>query len=324
MAVFVDYILAPSGKNLLTAPQLADKMNQAMSDTGDSPTLANAPLVLQRSLIFPYVEGLDFVRAVWTAKGREAAFAGLLDHPPSSTYEIMTPSVYLNHGPVPLLRMPGIHSLIDPLYRPYDIGVMGEFDVQVMAELFGGPQMAEALAPAWRGGIYYAAQQKAAKTQATQDSPASLALLYLSRWSTPQAALAFANMYAREIPRKYDHAVVVPADSSDAGDASIVTRIWNTSEGPVLVVVSGKTVFISESFPLELARKLEFVMMGSIVDSATSVVVQNQVPRTDLTVNLRRWLFAMSAPNRGRLHDILTILQPCSAGQVSRCLDHDR
>ncbi len=304
MAVFVDYILAPAGKNLLTAPQLADKMNQAMSDTGDSPTLANAPLLLQRSLIFPYVDGLDFVRAVWTAKGREAAFTGMLDHPPSSTYEIMTPAVYLNHGPVPLLRMPDIHPLIDPQYRPYDIGVMGEFDVQVMAELFGGPAAAKVLAPAWRGGIYYTAQSKAATTEGAQDAPASLALLYLSRWTTPQAALAFANLYALEIPRKYDHAVIAPAQDSGGADASTITRIWNTSEGPVLVAVSGKTVFVSESFPVDLARKLEFVMMGSIVDSATSVVVQNEMPQKDLTTDLRHWLLAMSVPEMLRGHKV--------------------
>ena len=138
MAVFINYVLAPSGKNLLTAPQLADKMNEAMGDTSDSPTLANAPLLLQRSLIFPYIAGLNFVRAVWTAKGTQAAFAGMLDHPPSSTFEIMNPAAYLTHAPVPLLQMPDIHSLIDSQYDPYDIGVMGEFDVQVMAELFGG------------------------------------------------------------------------------------------------------------------------------------------------------------------------------------------
>ncbi len=298
MAVFVNYILAPSGKNLLTAPQLADKMNQAMGDTGDSPTLANAPLLLQQSLIFPYIDGLDFVRAVWTAKGKQAAFAGMLDHPPSSTYEIMTPSVYLHHGPVPQLRMPDIHPLIDPQYRPYDIGVMGEFDVQVMAELFGGHAAADALAPAWRGGIYYTAQTKAATTANARNSTASLALLYLSRWTTPQAALAFANLYALEIPRKYDHAVIEPANDTDTdtSDTPIATRIWNTSEGPVLVAVSGKTVFISESFPIDLARKLEFVMMGSIVGSATSVTVQNNMPRKDLTAGLRRWLFVLSTP----------------------------
>lgn len=305
MAVFVDYILAPAGKSVLTAPQLADKMNQAMGDTGDSPTLANAPLLLQRSLIFPYVDGLDFVRAVWTANGRQAAFAGLLDRPPSSTYEIMTPSVYLKHRPVPLLWMPDIHSLIDPQYRPYDVGVMGEFDVKVMAELFGGPAVAAALAPAWQGGIYYTAQAKTANTESERDTPASLALFYLSRWTTPEAALAFANMYALEIPRKYDHVAAAPEEGSDTPDSSDMTRIWNTSEGPVLIAVSGRTVFISESFPTDLARKLEFVMMGSVVDSATSVIVKNEMHGTDLTAGLRRWLFLLSAAEERRLHGIL-------------------
>ena len=300
MAVFVDYVLAPSGKTILTAPQLADKMNQAMGDTSDSPTLANAPLLLQRSLVFPYIEGLNFVRAVWTAKGRPAAFGGMLDHPPSSTYEIMNPAAYLTHAPVPLLRMPDIHSLIDSQYRPYDIGVMGEFDVQVMAELFGGQAAAGALAPAWRGGIYYTAQSKEATTASAKDSTASLALLYLSRWATPEAALAFANLYAAEIPRKYDDAVLAPADDADAPDGSIITRIWKTSEGPLLVVVSGKTVFISESFPMDLARKLEFVMMGSIVDSATSVTVENRVPQKELTTGLRHSLFAFTASKDAR------------------------
>ncbi len=318
MAVFIDYVLAPSGKTLLTAPQVADKMNEAMGDSSDSPTLANAPLLLQRSLIFPYIAGLNFVRAVWTAKGTQAAFAGMLDHPPSSTFEIMNPTAYLTHAPVPLLKMPDIHSLIDAQYDPYDIGVMGEFDVQVMAELFGGQAAADALAPAWRGGIYYTAQSKQATTASEKDSTASLALLYLSRWATPQAALAFANLYAAEIPRKYDDATLEPADENDAPDGTIITRIWKTSEGPVLVVVSDKTVFISESFPMDLARKLEFVMMGSIVDSATSVQVENRVPQTDLTGALRSWLFAETAPDEKRMHDILTTLQPRSTGLVAR------
>jgi hypothetical protein len=294
MAVFIDYVLAPSGKSLLTAPQVVDKMNQAMGDSSDSPTLANAPLLLQQSLIFPYVAGLNFVRAVWTAKGRDAAFAGMLDHPPSSTYELMNPTAYLTHAPVPMLRMPDIHSLIDSQYRPYDIGVMGEFDVQVMAELFGGQAAADALAPAWRGGIYYTAQSREATTASAKDSTSSLALLYLSRWATPEAAVAFANLYAAEIPRKYDHAMIEPADDTDAAEGSIVTRIWKTSEGPVLVVVSGKTVFISESFPMDLARKLEFVMMGSIVDSATSVTVENRVPQKELTSGWRHSLIALT------------------------------
>jgi hypothetical protein len=287
MAVFIDYALAPTGKNLLTAPDLADKMNEAMSDSSDSPTLASAPLLLQRSLLFPYVDGLDFVRAVLMANGKQAAFAGMLDHPPSSTYEIMTPKIYLDHDPVPLLHMPDIHPLIDGGYRPYDVGVMGEFDVQLIAELFGGPEAAKALAPAWRGGIYYTAQSKTAKTRVEQNSLGSLALMYLSRWATPETARAFANVYAREIPRKYDGAVLRPADSSDM-DAS--TRVWTTPQGPVLMVVSGRTVFISESFPLELARKLQALMITSTVDSSDTVEVQLNAPTVELTAGLRRFL----------------------------------
>ncbi len=300
MAVFIDYTLAPTGKTLLTAPELADKMNEAMSDNSDSPTLANAPLLLQRSLLFPYVDGLNFVRAVLDARGRQAAFAGMLDRPPSSTYEIMTPKVYLDRSPVPLLHMPDIHPLIDPQYRPYDIGVMGEFDVQLMTELFDSPAAASSLASAWRGGIYYTAQSKAVKTDAAQNSTDSLALLYLSRWATPEAAHAFAAIYARQLPRKYDHVDAQPGDGETGTETGISTQIWNTSEGPVLIAVSGRTVFISESFPLELARKLQLVMMGSIVDSAGSVLVQtrpvqSKTPRMELTAELRHYLLAAGA-----------------------------
>jgi hypothetical protein len=289
MAAFIDYALAPAGKTVLTAPEVVEKMNQAMADSADSPTLASAPLLLQQSLVFPYVAGLDFVRAVLVAKGKQAAFAGTLDRPPSSTYEIMTPKVYLKHEPVPLLHMPDIHPFIDAEYRPYDIGVMGEFDVQILAELFGGHRAAKTLTRAWRGGIYYAAQSKSAKNGAAQASPASLALLYLSRWTTPQAAQAFADVYAREIPRKYDHAVSVPDSDSEAVPPASETRIWNTPEGPVLIVVKGRTVYISESFPMELARKLQLVMMGSIADTGSMVAMKE--PQEGLTAPLRHWLF---------------------------------
>ncbi|MHB8302219.1 MAG: hypothetical protein ACYDC6_05170 [Acidobacteriaceae bacterium] len=306
MAVFIDYALAPAGKNILTAPQTVDKMNQAMADSSDSPTLSSAPLLLQRSLIFPYVQGLDFVRAVLAAKGQQAAFAGTLDRPPSSTYQIMTPKVYMDHAPVPLLHMPDIHSLIEAHYSPYDVGVMGEFDVQILTELFGGPAAANALTPAWRGGIYYTAQSKEAKTAAEQDSPASLALLYLSRWATPQAAQSFAEIYAREVPRKYDRAISKTDGLPEPANTREHSWIWDTAEGPVLIVRSGRTVYISESFPMNLARKLQLVMMGSIQDSSGSVLVRTHSPnmgmsqpnlaQISLTAPLRRSLFRAGIP----------------------------
>ncbi len=56
------------------------------------------------------------------------------------------------HTPVPVLRLPDIHPLLDAEYTPYDVGVMGELDVRILTELFGGQEMAKALTPAWNGG----------------------------------------------------------------------------------------------------------------------------------------------------------------------------
>ncbi len=295
MAVFIDYALAPAGKNLLTAPDLVRTMKQAMNDNTDSPVMARAPLLLQQSLIFPYREGLDFITAVLRAKGKDAAFAGTLDRPPSSTYEILNPQAYLDHAKVPLLTMPDIHGLIGPEYKPYDVGVMGELDVRILTALFGGQQAAGVLAPAWRGGIYYAAQSRKARTAAEKTSTASLGLLYLSRWATPKAAQGFADIYAAEIGRKYDHAIPRASDAQPSSDKEI-ERIWDTPEGPVLIAVSGKTVFISESFPMPLARKLEFVMMGSVANSARNAIAANVQPSAELSSSLRQFLYKAGIP----------------------------
>ena len=50
----------------------------------------------------------------------------------------MNPHAYEQQAKVPLLNMPDIHPIIDAEYNPYDIGVMGELDVRILAELFGG------------------------------------------------------------------------------------------------------------------------------------------------------------------------------------------
>ena len=90
-----------------------------------------------------------------------------------------------------------------PNTSPYDIGVMGQLDVSILAELFGGQAIAKSLTPEWAGGIYYAVQRKSAKTAAEKASTASLSLLYLSNWRSELAAQAFATMYAAELKVKY-------------------------------------------------------------------------------------------------------------------------
>jgi hypothetical protein len=258
MAVYVDYSLAPSGKSLLTAPDLVDDLTDSAGDSSDSPVLARAPLLLKESLLFPYQDGLKFEQALLKAEGPGGAFAGVLDRPPATSFEIMNPRAYMRKQKVSVLQMPDLHPVLDASYDPYDIGVMGQLDVRMLTELFGGPQMSTALTPAWDGGIYYAAQSKKAKTAAEKDSTASVGLLYLSQWKTPEAAVAFTKMYADELSKKYSG---VSRDANDEADKT--EQIYNTNEGPVMLTTNGRLVLVSESFDLTTARKLTFLMMGA-------------------------------------------------------------
>ena len=200
-----------------------------------SPVMARAPKLLQESLLFPYRDGLEFEQRLLKDKGQQYAFAGVLDNPPSSSYEIMNPRAYERRQSVPLLRMPDVHGLLDADYDPYDVGVMGELDVKILSEIFGGDDEAAALTPQWNGGLYYAVQAKSAKTPEEKASTASLRLLYLSAWRSEAAAAEFAKMYGREIGMQYSG---VQRDSS--AESTPDEQIYRTNEGPVLIVRAGR------------------------------------------------------------------------------------
>ena len=283
-AVMMDYILKPMGKSLVKDPEVMDSVNQQMSASQDSPILARAPLLLSESLLFPYREGLSFEQDVWMDQGRTAAFTGTLDHPPTSSWEILNPREYeARHTPaVPLL--PNIHPLVDSLYKPYDIGQMGQLDVRILTEIFGGEQAARDLTPAWDGGLYWAGQRLSAKAPADKAKTDSIAIFYLSAWRNAASARAFAELYADELERKYSSVQLEsgspnaaqashssgfkvfpppaspPDASSDATNSAPATlpgeQVYSTSEGPVVITTRGKQVFVAESFPLDLARKL--------------------------------------------------------------------
>jgi hypothetical protein len=258
MVVFLDYSLQPLGKTLLTAPEVVDMMKDHMADTSDSPVLSRAPLLLEESMIFPYREGLSFEQQLLKDKGVQGAFVDALDHPPATSFEILNPHAYERGEKPPLLKMPDVHSLLDSSYDPYDVGAVGQLDVRILAKLFGGDGASAALTPAWDGGIYWAGQSKKAKTAAEKASTSSLAIFYLSAWKTPEAAKAFAKIYASDLDKKYSN---VKPDAPDTSNSE--EKTWQTGEGPVLIAVHGKQVFVSESFDLNTARKLELMVTGA-------------------------------------------------------------
>ncbi len=261
-AVMIDYELKPSGKSLIKNPEILDFWKDQMTGT-DSPVMARAPLLLSESMLFPYKEGLSFEQDIWMDEGRTPAFAGALDRPPTSSWEIINPRVYEKHEIPAIPLLPNIHPLVDALYRPYDIGQVGQLDLHIIAELFGGDQAARDLTPAWNGGLYWAGQLRSATTPAAQDSTKSLAIFYLSVWKNAESAQDFAKLYGDSLGRKYTSvkldktaAGATPSDDSEE-------QVYSTEEGPVVITVRDKLVFVAESFPVGLARKLTALILDA-------------------------------------------------------------
>jgi len=276
-AVMMDFVLKPMGKSLVKDPEVMELLKEHMTGAGDSPVMARAPLLLSESMLFPYREGLSFEQDVWMDQGRDAAFAGALDNPPSSTWEIINPRVYEAHKTPAIPLLPDIHPLLDKMYVPYDIGQIGQLDVHIMAALFGGDQAARNLTPAWNGGMYWAGQLKSAaagegkkpgeaeaRPLGDANSTKSLAIFYYSAWKNTGTAEAFAKMYADSLGRKYSGLKEdTEAEKSGGSNKAETEQVFTTNEGPVLITIRGDHVFIAESFPLETARTLTALILDS-------------------------------------------------------------
>jgi hypothetical protein len=261
-AVMMDYVLKPMGRSLVKDPEVMDLVKQQMAASEDSPVLSRAPILLSESLLFPYREGLSFEQDVWMDQGQAAAFAGALDHPPTSSWEIINPREYEKHHVPAVPILPDIHPLVDAVYKPYDIGQVGQLDLHILAQIFGGEASTRDLTPAWNGGIYWAGQRLDAKTPAEQASTKSLALFYLSAWKNAASAQSFAQLYANELGRKYS-GLKLDLDAQAATPSGIQQQVWTTTEGPVLITTRGNLVFVSESFPLDMARKLTTLILDA-------------------------------------------------------------
>jgi len=257
MVVMLDYSLAATGKTLLDMPQIGEAMKQGMLDGPDSPTFSKAPIFLKEELTFPYRYGMDFTLALERAGGKKLAFEGAFNNPPTTTREIMEPDTYLGHEKLDPLKRIDFKKDFEK-YDTFDIGAIGEFDVDVLVEQYAGRQEAEAMYPSWRGGYYFAGRPKGTTS-------GYLGVVYLSRWANPEKASEFAADYARSLAKRYDEhqplgsegKVVEDAPPAESWKTLRGRHAWMTEEGAVIIEVRGDEVMISESIDDETTKRVE-------------------------------------------------------------------
>jgi hypothetical protein len=258
-AMMFQYALAPTGHSIADSPALVQAMEtESMTGTPSTKVFNEAPIFMKESLTFPYTYGMEFVIKLLQKAGKAKAYAGLLQNPPHTTRQIMQPETYLSNEKIEPMPVPDFKRDFKD-YQKFDIGAMGEFDVAVLVEQYAGKTQSSRIYPEWRGGYYYAARPKS-------NSAAALALLYVSRWASPEAAADFAGIYAQSLQKRYKKVegeeAATPNPSSGADEKSEAVPLkgrhsWTTEDGVIVIEQQADTVFISESLDAATTAALE-------------------------------------------------------------------
>ena len=272
MIVYFDYLLKPYGRTLGDTPDARDFIRDKMASTYDTALVVrNAPLLLKEVALFPYREGLLFELELLTKGGTEMAFAGAFVRPPVNTHEILEPAAYIQREKTPAVSIADLTPVLAGNYEPYDSGSMGQLDVRILAQQLGCENDMFSIAPEWQGGAYVAVQRKVAgrTPDSPKDSPistADLALLYVSRWKTPEAAHRFMEIYRKSLVKRVmvsDEKPWLPAGCSSEAECARHNAVRvNTEEGPIfLELLADDTVFIAHSFSEDTANSLRQVVL---------------------------------------------------------------
>jgi hypothetical protein len=258
MVVYVDYLLKPVGRSLEDTPGLIYQMEEpAVKAVIDSQLMHDAPMILREMGGFAYQEGLIFEGELLHKGGKKMAFAGAFARPPRNSHEVLQPAAYINGEKLPVVRIPDMGEILNHEYDAYDSGGIGELDVRALLKQYGERKIADEISSAWQGGAYVTFRRKDKTIAEVAPSTGDVALLYVSRWKTPQAAEWFASFYGRAVSQRYHSsaAETVPACSGPECPVSVVQI--GTEEGAVIVEHwKDNSVVVSESFDPALAAKL--------------------------------------------------------------------
>jgi hypothetical protein len=134
----------------LTPSEQADAALAAASDR--SPRRDAAPAVIRESMLFPYQEGLRFVRTLYQRGGWAAVDRAYRD-PPTSTEQLLHPERYLTNRDQPqAVTVPDLSGRLGGGWRSGVEVSFGELDARLLLQGELAVAAAEAAAEGWDGG----------------------------------------------------------------------------------------------------------------------------------------------------------------------------
>jgi hypothetical protein len=222
-----------------------DLIELARGSAGSDDSLARVPLVVRTELLFPYIDGFNFVRQAYRQAGNDyAALDDLFKNPPESTAQLLHPEKYRNHVQPVDVQLTDVAARLGPDWRKVGSGVLGELDTRIVLEQWGTDH-SEAISTAsgWSGDQWQVVEKDGRS-----------AIVLRSTWETPEAARSFFTSFARGLRSRFDSATV---EESSSTRQALTTPVAATD-----VRWQGSDVLTVIAFDRDSAR--------AIVDAATT------------------------------------------------------
>jgi hypothetical protein len=209
----------------------------ARGAAGSDNSLARVPLIMRTELLFPYVEGFNFVRTAYRLGGY-AAIDELFSKPPQSTAQVLHYDKYRDNVLPVDVQLPDFAAELGAGWRHLGGGVFGELDTRVLLEQWGTERGdAVRLASGWAGDGWQLVEKDGRP-----------AIILKSTWESPDAAQNFFSAHTRGLRARFDSAMT---EESSSTRQALTTPVAATD-----VRVQGSDVLTVIAFDRESANAL--------------------------------------------------------------------
>ncbi len=239
VALMLELLLKAQGAELSSLPDLGP-VRSVVAAASVGPAIDSAPKFLRDLLIFPYVDGLNFVfqfrkRQPWSA------LTALYRDPPRSTAQILHPDKRLatREDPIPI-TLPDLGTLA-PGVKVVTEDELGEYALGAVLALHLGEQAGRTAAAGWRGDRY----------RIWEEPDGRLVIAYLLATESERVAGAFAQSYAKALEKRHP---ALSGKGVPGPTGALVT--WRDDGRAFAVDKRGAEVLVLERMPAGVADRV--------------------------------------------------------------------
>ncbi len=196
VAVMLDYLLEPAGKDFSRLPDLSSVMRaQFAAADAQYEIFRSAPMYLKETLVFPYGYGAAFIQRAWDKSHSWSQVDKIYSDLPASTEQIMHPEKYfgVRDNPKPV-RIESPQGSLGPEWKATYENVLGEFSFYLMLRLYLSEPQAQKAAAGWGGDRVWLVENAAANRDAVFD---------YSVWDSQEDADEFYTAFKEWCARRY-------------------------------------------------------------------------------------------------------------------------